>query len=344
MLTFFSPLHAGHHVQQFIRYGRIVEGRDVPARADNIAAAVRAAGHEIRDAPDHGMAPIAAIHTPEYLDFLATAWEEWTRIEGASNEVLPYVFPVRGMVSGYPKSVVGRAGYHMHDLWAPVGQRSYEAAVASANLAVAAAAEVLAGRDQVYALCRPSGHHAYADMGGGSCFLNNAAIAAQYLLRDKRRVAIVDVDVHHGNGTQGIFYHRDDVLFVSLHRDPVDYHPFFVGYASERGEAAGLGYNLNLPLPAHSPDDVVLAALETACRRIVTCGAEALVVSLGVDGHEHDPTNGLGISFDGFRRIGARLAELGLPTVVIQEGGYNTATIGPCVVNALAGFEGKAVP
>ena len=341
MQVFVAPHHAGHHSRQFIRHGRFAQSRDVPARAERILEALRQDGHAIAEASPHGKAPIAAIHTPEYLAFLETAWTEWQAIEGASEDVFPYVFPVRGMDHGYPTTVVGRAGYHMHDLWAPIGQHTWQVAIGSANLAVAAAEHVLNGAPVAYALCRPSGHHAFADMGGGNCFLNNAAIAAQHLRRGKARVALIDVDVHHGNGSQGIFYRRDDVLFVSLHRDPVDYHPYFAGHAHERGEGDGRGFNLNLPLPAGAQDDAYLAALETACTRIAAFAPDALVVSLGVDAHEDDPTAGLGLTFDGFRRIGARLAALGLPTVLVQEGGYNIDTIARCVAKALAGFENR---
>lgn len=326
-----------------MRLGRIVQGRDVPARAENVLAALRAAGHSIAEAPDHGLRPIADVHTPEYIDFLQIAWREWRQLPGAAEEVIPYIFPVRGMTGGYPTHIVGRAGWHMHDLWVPIGEHSWQAAASSANLAAHAAHRVLDGERLIYALCRPSGHHAYADMGGGACLLNNAAIAVQYLRRGLGRVALVDIDVHHGNGSQGIFYGRDDVLFVSLHKDPTDYHPYFVGYAQERGDGAGLGYNVNLPLPHRANDAQYLAALETACTRIAAFAPDALVVSLGVDGHEDDPTDGLAISYDGFRRIGARLAQLGLPTVLIQEGGYNVDTIGRCVTSALAGFEGRDV-
>jgi acetoin utilization deacetylase AcuC-like enzyme len=318
-----SPIQRRHHVKNFMRHGRFVIGRDTPARADNVLAALLADGHDAHEAPWHGMAPIAAIHTPEYLRFLETAWAEWRKIPNAGEEVYPYVFPVRGLNHGYPKSVIGQAGYHMHDLWVPLGEHSFQAAIAAANLAVEAAERVLAGEPMAYALCRPSGHHAYTDMGGGQCFLNNAAIAAQHLRRKLGRIALVDFDVHHGNGTQGIFYARPDVLFVSLHRDPTDYHPFFAGYANERG------------------DPVVLDALEEACARIAAFGPDALVVSLGVDGHEDDPTDGLKITYEGFRRIGARLRSLGLPTVLVQEGGYNVETIGRCVASAIAGFDGR---
>lgn len=341
MKAFFSPHHAGHRPSQTFRHGRIVANRDLPTRAENILAALRADGHDLLNASAHGLKPIAAVHTPEYLDFLRIAWVEWRKIEGASEDVFPYIFPVRGMDNGYPSSIVGRAGYHMHDCWAPIGEHTWAVATDSANLAVEAAEQVLRGERAVYALCRPSGHHAFPDMGGGNCFLNNAAIATEHLRQRFRRVALIDVDVHHGNGSQGVFWRRDDVLFISLHRDPIDYHPYFAGHAHERGEGRGLGFNLNLPLPAGAGDEAFLAALETACARIATFQAEALVVSLGVDAHEEDPTAGLAVTFDGFRRIGARLAALNLPTVLVQEGGYNMDTIARCVAGALAGFEGR---
>ncbi|MBS0521852.1 MAG: histone deacetylase family protein [Proteobacteria bacterium] len=341
MQVFHSPAHAGHHSRHVMRLGCPSPGRDVPQRVDAILDALRLAGHVIGPAARHGLQPIADVHTPEYLDFLRTAWREWRQLDGASEEVFANIFPVRGLGDGYPTSVVGRAGYHMHDQLAPIGEHTWEAAVAAANLAVEAAHRVLLGERVAYALCRPSGHHAYADMGGGATYLNNAAIAAQYLRRKLRRVALVDVDVHHGNGSQGIFYRRDDVFFVSLHRDPADYHPYFAGYAHERGDGAGRGYTLNLPLPAGADDTAYLATLDIALARISTFAPEALVVSLGVDGHEADPSAGLALTFDGFRRIGTRLASLGLPTVLIQEGGYNTATIGRCVADFLGGFEGK---
>lgn len=335
-----SDKHVLHVPGDVMRLGIYRPGRDLPERVAVLRHAALAAGLRPAEAKDHGMAPIAAVHSPEYLDFLAVAHAEWSKLDGASDRVFANIFPVRGMVGGYPTSIVGRAGYHMHDQLAPIGPGTFEAAVASANLAADAADRILAGEAAVYALCRPSGHHAYGDMGGGATYLNNAAIAAQYLLRRFRRVALIDIDVHHGNGTQGIFYHRSDVLFVSLHRDPTDYHPYFVGYGHERGADAGLGYTLNLPLPAGTGDEAYLAALGTACDRIAAYAPDALVVSLGLDAHREDPSLGLGLSHAGFARIGAMLGSLGLPTALIQEGGYNVAIIGQSLGAFLGGFTG----
>ncbi len=194
------------------------------------------------------------------------------------------------------------------------------------------------GADAAYALCRPPGHHAYADMAGGFCFLNNTAIAAQDLVATGRRVAILDVDVHHGNGTQGIFYRRADVLTVSLHADPLRFYPFFWGYAAERGEGEGLGANLNIPLPRGTGDAAYLEALARAMRRIRAFAPDALVVALGLDAHEGDPFKGLAITTGGFGRIGAAVRGLGLPTVLVQEGGYLSDDLGANLAAFLQGF------
>lgn len=340
MKIVYSEKHAQHDPQHFVVRGTKQRSAEQPERATRLLAAATAAGHTIVPPGSYGPAPATTVHTPDYLDFLQIAAREWAKLPGASPEVVPNVHPARAHAS-YPKALAGRAGWHQVDTGCPIGPHTWDAALAATEVAATVADMVLAGEHHVYALCRPSGHHVYADMAGGFCFLNNTAVAAQRLRSKHERVAILDVDVHHGNGTQGIFYARQDVFFASIHRDPIDYHPFFCGHAHERGAGAGLGCNLNLPLPAQSKDDVVLAALETACARIAAHGATALVVSLGVDGHEDDPTQGLAITHGGFRRIGARLAALGLPSVIVQEGGYNIDTIARCVSEALAGFEGR---
>ncbi len=195
------------------------------------------------------------------------------------------------------------------------------------------------GEDAAYALCRPPGHHAYRDQANGFCFLNNTAVAAAHLRQRHERVAILDVDVHHGNGTQGIFYDRADVLTVSIHADPAHYYPFVWGFAHERGEAAGLGANLNLPLPLGSNDDDYIRTLAVAERTLTAFAPGALVVALGLDASEHDPLAALAVTTDGFRRIGAAIARLGLPTVFVQEGGYLSELLGANLAAALAGFE-----
>jgi acetoin utilization deacetylase AcuC-like enzyme len=253
--------------------------------------------------------------------------------------VIPNIHPL-GRNGSYPASAVGQAGYHMADTACPISAETFNSACWSAWSAVAAAEDVLAGAPAAYALCRPPGHHAFADVAGGFCFLNNSAIAAQHLLGTTRRVAILDVDLHHGNGTQGIFYARSDVLTVSLHADPVRFYPFFWGHADERGTEAGLGYNLNLPLARKSGDLAFLEALGAARSRIEAFTPEALVVALGLDAFEGDPFGGLSVTTDGFSRIGAACAGFGLPTVIVQEGGYLCDELSANLTAFLTGFGG----
>jgi acetoin utilization deacetylase AcuC-like enzyme len=189
----------------------------------------------------------------------------------------------------------------------------------------------------------PPGHHAFGDLAGGFCFLNNAAIAAEWLLKAGRRPAIIDIDVHHGNGTQGIFYERDDVLTVSLHADPIRFYPFFWGHAHERGEGAGLGFNLNLPMPRGTGDDDYLVTLDTGLERIAAFGADVVVVALGLDAHEDDPLKGLAVTTGGFARIGAALAGLGLPLLLIQEGGYLSQALGANLTSFLNGIQSSCM-
>ncbi|MEM6357322.1 MAG: histone deacetylase family protein, partial [Pseudomonadota bacterium] len=247
---------------------------------------------------------------------------------------VPNIHPDR-REAGYPRSAVGQAGYHQADTACPIGPATWDAAYLSAQCAVAATEAVLAGAKAAYALCRPPGHHAFTDLAGGFCFLNNAAVAAEALTTAGRRVAILDIDVHHGNGTQGIFYARRDVLTVSLHADPVRFYPFFWGHADERGEREGLGANLNLPLPRGTDDEAYLDALERALERVAMHAPDVLVVALGLDAHEGDPFKGFAVTTSGFGRIGSRIAKAGLPLVLIQEGGYLSAALGSNLAHVL---------
>lgn len=336
MQVVFDERHALHDPKGFLVAGAPRPSPEVPRRAELLLAAVTAAGHRVVPAEDHGLDPIARIHTPEYLQFLESAHRRWRELPGASEEIVPNMH-ARSRDDGYPASVVGQAGFHMADTACPIGAGTWAAAVAAAQSALTAAELLLAGQSAVYALCRPPGHHAYADQAGGFCFLNNAAIAAQHLrARGAERVAILDVDVHHGNGTQGIFYARDDVLMVSLHCDPAVFYPFFFGYAGERGSGRGLGYNLNLPLPRGTGDDDYLAALARAAERIAAFRPDALVVALGLDAHEGDPFQGLKITTAGFGRIAAFIRDLGYPTLLVQEGGYLNAALGENLAAYLA--------
>ncbi|MEJ8571379.1 histone deacetylase family protein [Microbaculum marinum] len=329
-----------HYPQHFVASGTITANPEQPERADRLFAAAVGIGLEHEMTVDQGLAGISAVHTPEYLQFLQHAHERWRRREGASAEVIPNVHPVRS-TSGYPESVDGQAGFHMADTACPISAETWDAVRMSASTAVQAARHVLDGESSIYSLCRPPGHHAYADMAGGFCYLNNSGVAAQCLRGDHDRVAILDVDLHHGNGTQGMFYRRPDVLTVSLHCDPARFYPFFWGYADERGEGPGLGYNMNLPLPRHAGDAEFLEALDAAIGRIAAYSPGALVVALGLDAYEGDPFGGLSVTTTGFARIAEKIAALRLPTVIVQEGGYLCDELGANLASFLTGFGEK---
>ncbi len=323
----YHPAQKAHYPRHFLSSGARQPNPEKPERVDALLAGATAAGLTIEEPTDCGLGPVAAVHSTEYLQFLANIFTRWQRIEGASEEVIPNIHP-DSRDAGYPKSAVGQAGFHMMDTSCPISAETFESARWSAASAVHAAALVAGGDRAAYALCRPPGHHAFRDLAGGFCYLNNTAIAAQWLRERGYRPAILDVDLHHGNGTQSIFYHRADVLTVSIHADPVRYYPFFWGHAAERGAGEGLGANLNLPLPRGTGDDGFLAALETALERIHLFGPDVLVIALGLDAFEGDPFGGLAITNAGFGRIADNCTALALPTLLVQEGGYLCPELG----------------
>ncbi|HYD04369.1 MAG TPA: histone deacetylase family protein [Reyranella sp.] len=338
MKIVYSDRHAAHDPQTFFVRGVKQRSTEQPERATRLLAAATGAGHEVTGPRSYGTGPAATIHAPEYLDFLQTIARDWATLPNASAEVVPNVHPTRYPAT-YPKALAGRAGWHQVDLACPIGPGTWDAALAASELAATAADMVLEGAREVYALCRPPGHHAYVDMAGGFCFLNNTAIAAQRLRSRHQRVAILDVDVHHGNGTQGIFWERSDVLTVSIHADPSNYYPYFWGHAHETGAGKGAGFNLNLPQPLGSPDTPWLAAGDVALARIGEFAPTALVVALGLDASESDPLQGLKVTGTGFHAMGKKIASLGLPTVLVQEGGYLSDDLGRNLAQFLSGFE-----
>lgn len=339
MKAFYADEQKRHDPKAFLSSGAPQPNPEQPERVERLLSGARAAGLEIVRPRDHGLGPIAAVHTPEYLDFLEHIYARWQRIPGASEEVIPNIHPIARNGS-YPASAVGQAGYHMADTACPISAETFESVCWSAWSAVDAADAVASGAPAAYALCRPPGHHAFADVAGGFCFVNNSAIAAQRLLAGgASRVAILDVDLHHGNGTQGIFYARPDVLTVSIHADPVRFYPFFWGHADERGEGPGLGYNLNLPLPRKSGNEEFMAALKPALRRIRAFAPDALVVALGLDAFEGDPFGGLSVTTPGFARMAGAIASLGRPSVIVQEGGYLCDALGDNLTSFLGAFQ-----
>jgi acetoin utilization deacetylase AcuC-like enzyme len=341
MYVIFDETQQAHDPKFDIFTGKARSFPEQPVRSMQLLAAAQGFGCKARSPRDFGQAPIAAVHDGEYLEFLRTGHERWAKLPNASPEILPYAYAVR-KARGRPRGIIGEAGYFMSGTNCPIGENTWRAAYACAQTAVEAAELVCEGEKAAYALCRPPGHHAQSDMAGGFCYLNNAAIAAQRL-RDKGhgRVAIVDIDLHHGNGTQEIFYERGDVHFTSVHADPSKLFPFYFGYADERGSGAGAGCNLNLPLAFGSGDREVIAALEHARPEIEGFKAEALVVSLGFDAFVGDPIGAFRVTTDGFGRIGRLLGKLGMPTVLVQEGGYADGNLGDNLTSFLRGFTGE---
>jgi acetoin utilization deacetylase AcuC-like enzyme len=296
---------------------------------------------EVEEAANLDVWPaLRGVHGAGYLDYLRTIHDLWSAEFGACD-VLPDTFVPRGRRVRRPTKPAAQAGYYCFDLAAPIGAETWRAALGSATSACAAARAVMNGERAAYAICRPPGHHAGADYCGGFCYLNNVAIAAQFcLLGGKKRVAILDVDYHHGNGTQDIFYGRGDVLFVSIHADPNTQYPYFWGHAEETGEGAGEGCNVNLPLSRGCGPEVWLEALGRALDRVEAYGPEVLLVSLGVDTAESDGIGDFNLGPAEFAEMGRRIAALRRPTVFVQEGGYNVERIGGSVVAVLRGFEG----
>lgn len=347
MKIFLSADHHRHDPPFEILDGQTVPYFETPRRVDIILAALQAAGFAPPvTAPPATLAELAAVHTPDYLDYLAHAYERW-QAAGLRGPVIPSAWPLPGLRlrSDCPQAAAGRYAF---DLSAPITAGTFAAAQASAGAALAGAAALLQGERFAYALCRPPGHHAAANLAGGYCFLNNAALAADLLARANATgdatwalrapaVAVLDIDYHHGNGTQSIFYERNDVLTVSLHADPAREYPYFLGYADERGAGAGEGYNLNVPLPAGVGDSDYLAALTQALQAITDYGPRYLVVSAGFDTFRDDPLGDFELTTAAYRAIGAAIGQLGLPTLVVQEGGYAIEALGANVAAFLDG-------
>lgn len=339
MRTVFGGAQLAHAPSRFLSMGQIVPYPETPDRARWLLEGARTAESKIYAARSADPAVFETIHAKPYLRFLQTAFDQWSKIPGASPEVMPSLRPVV-RASSAPKHILGRAGMFMMDFACPITAETWKSAHASASTAIAAADLVLKGEHVAYALCRPPGHHAYRNKAGGFCYLNNTALAAQHLRGKHEKVAILDIDVHHGNGTQDIFYARSDVLTVSIHADPEQFYPFYWGYENETGSAEGEGFNLNIPVPVKSSDDVWLAALDMAINRIARFQPNALVVALGLDAHEADPLQGGAVTTAGFERIAEQIAGLNLPTVLVQEGGYLTEDLGDNLAMFLSGFEG----
>ena len=336
MKAFYHPDEALHAPEFFLMRGRVRANFEVPARAASLREGLAALGITPEHAPPAAREALLKLHTADYLDFLETGPAEWAGMPEAGPEIVANIHPTPEMLaqsSRAPGHIVSRTGAHTADTACPIGPGTWTAAISAAGCALAAA-DVAAKGGAAYALCRPPGHHAYASRAGGHCYINNSALAAQRL-RDAgaARVAVLDIDSHHGNGTQGIFWDRADVLTVSLHGDPTRYYPWYVGFAEERGAA-----NLNLPQPFGTGDDAWLAALAQGIAAIREFRADALVVPLGFDASEFEPLAALKVTEQGFARAGAAIGALRLPTAICQEGGYNVDILGRLLQRFLTGF------
>ncbi len=340
MKTVFSALQLGHAPAKFLSKGKIVDYPESPERARALLEGARQAGAQICAARRFDPQAFMSIHSRPYVSFLQEAFAAWQQLEGAGPELMPSLRPlVVPLVTS--EHIMARAGRFMMDFSCAITARTWTSVAASAATALTAAELVAKGEPLAYALCRPPGHHAYANRAGGFCYLNNTALAAQQLRQTFDRVAILDIDVHHGNGTQAIFYRRDDVLTVSIHADPEVFYPYYWGAAGEKGDGSGKDYNLNLPLPVDSGDDAWLRNLELALKRIDAYQPGVLVVALGLDAHMADPLKGGTVTQAGFARIAGEIAALNLPTVIVQEGGYLTEHLSDNLAMFLSAYAGS---
>ena len=340
MITVFSADHLLRSPRTELYGGELVRPHESPERAQIVLEQVQTQRlGEVIAPSNFGTAPLLRVHDSQYLEFLEQAWNEWVAA-GNRGEAIPDCWPARRMTQRRPNSITGKLGYYAMAGESSISHGTWEAARAAADVALTGASLINEGAPAAFALCRPPGHHAAHDLYGGYCFLNNAAIAAQYL-RDAgaARVAVLDVDFHHGNGTQDIFYARADVLYVSLHGDPADAFPYFSGYADEAGSGSGHGFTLNLPLPPGTGFDVWRDALSLAMTRIANFRADALIVSLGVDTFAEDPISFFRLQSADFLTYGRMIGECSMPTLFVLEGGYAVGEIGVNVVNVLTGFE-----
>ena len=342
MKTFYSKEHILRDSKTELFGGELVPPFECPVRVEFVIEEItkRHFGEIIM--PKHfGKEPLLRIHSSDYLDFLENCWIDWQNA-GYLGEAIATTSPSKRLTRNVPpREIDGRIGYYCLASETSISKGTWEASYLAADVALTGAERINKGSASAFSLCRPPGHHAATDMFGGYCFVNNAAVSAQYLLDNgAKKVAILDVDFHHGNGTQSIFYDRDDVMFCSLHGDPMDAFPYFLGGNDELGVGKGLGYNFNYSMPPKTSYTAWSQALDNALSKIKNYPADALIVSLGVDTYENDPISFFRLQCDDFSDYGQRIAKLGLPTLFVMEGGYAVDEIGVNVVNVLQGFEG----
>ena len=334
MQVFYSPAHMGHDPPFEFARDAVYAYSESPRRALNLRRALLGAGYAPEAPPPCDPRTLGAVHDPDYLHFLQHIYGAWTAAGRPASGVLPDTFAL-GPQRHRPADLLRQTGYYCFDAQTPIVRGTWDAALAAAACAQAGARALRDGGRAAYALCRPPGHHAAPALCGGSSFLNNAALAARAL---PGRTAVLDIDYHHGNGTQAVFYDEADTLFVSLHADPERAYPYYSGSAAETGGGEGEGANLNVPLPAGCDGPRYLDALDRALERLAAFAPAHLVLSLGLDIYRLDPLGDFDLDLDDFARVGSRIAALGLPTLIVQEGGYNTDDGGQALLNLLAPF------
>lgn len=338
MKAFFHPSQDLHLPKTYFTRGQMRRPQEVPDRTEAMLAGLRALKVPLLTPADQGAGTLARVHDLGYLRFLESAHRRWVAMpEDWGEEVMSNIFvrspnPLRGLLA--------EAAHYLADGSCPLGANTWEAAYWSAQTAMGAADALMAGERTCYAVCRPPGHHARRDAAGGFCYLNNAAIATEKLQQRFPRIAILDTDMHHGQGIQEIFYQRSDVLYVSIHGDPTNFYPVVAGFADERGEGDGYGYNINLPMPHGSPESTFFERLEEALTAIRLFQPDALVLPLGFDVYHNDPQAKVAVTSDGFEKLGERIRLAGLPTLVVQEGGYDLEALATNVQRFFQGLEG----
>lgn len=324
MKAFFHPAQDKHVPKTYFTRGQMRQPQEVPDRTAQMLTGLREMGVSVLQPSDQGAAPISKVHDLGYLRFLESAHRRWMQMGDWGEEVISNIF-VRE--PNHLVGVLAEAARYQADGSSPIGEHTWEAAYWSAQSALSAADAVLAGDRTAYAVCRPPGHHARKDSAGGFCYLNNVAIAAEHLKSKFPRVAILDPDMHHGQGIQEIFYDRSDMLYVSIHGDPTNFYPVVTGHEDERGEGEGFGYNINLPMPHGSTEDVFFEKLEEAMAAITLYQPDVLIIALGFDIYKDDPQAKVSVTSEGFCRLSTRIKQLGLPVLVVQEGGYDLDTL-----------------
>ncbi|MDA9557414.1 histone deacetylase family protein [Vibrio sp.] len=343
MKAIYSEKQRLHHVKFEILGGELTECFEKPERADMVLNALKShTDYEIIEPNHYGIEPMLWVHTQPYIDFLSQCWNKWVERFGDEKDASPYCFPPqRHMRNRIPKDIEGEMGYYSFDMTASITSGSWEAIQSAVDCAMTGVDLLLAGEQGAFSVCRPPGHHAAPDLMGGYCYVNNAAVAAEALIRKgKKKVAVFDVDYHHGNGTQSIFYDRDDVLFISIHGDPDYDYPHYAGFSDEIGQGKGEGYNLNIPLPLNTTDwSVYKQAMAQALEKLQEFKPDALVISLGMDTYENDPISFFGLKKQDYTQIGALIRSVNVPTLFIFEGGYAVDDLGDNTAAVLNGYQ-----